>query len=76
MRTAEALAEGLHAREQAGDQRLATKADLVSLRGELARIEGRLDTRIVEAKSELLIWGAIVPLLVAQLLALIGLYLR
>jgi 2-phosphoglycerate kinase len=76
VRTAEALAEGLQARGQASDQRLVTTADLVSLRRELARVEGRLETRIVETKFDLLIWGAIVPLLAAHLLVLIGLYLR
>jgi hypothetical protein len=66
-RVAETLAEVLHEREQASAERLATKADL-------DRLEIKLEGRIAEAKFDLLKW--IVPLLAAQLLALIGLYFR
>jgi hypothetical protein len=70
-RAAEALAEVLHDREQATDQRLATKADLEA---GLNRLEARVEARIAEAKFDLLKW--IVPVLAAQLLALIGLYFK
>jgi hypothetical protein len=75
-RAAEVLAEVLHDRGRATDQRLATKADLNALRAELAFAQGRLETRVAEGKLELLKWGAIVPLLAAQLVVVFGIYLK
>ena len=73
-RAAEAFAEVLREREQVGDERLATKADLRGLERRLETTEAKLEAKIAEAKFDLLKW--IEPVLAAQLLALTGLYFK
>lgn len=71
---AELFADIFRETREAGLAQLASRADLEALRAALKADLAALETKIAEAKFERLKW--IVPLLAAQLLALVGLYFR